>query len=94
MAERSDGFRAWSHKTGRDKGSRRRSGPSQPPDATAGALAVLGLDGTATPAEIKTRYKRLVKRYHPDANGGDKQAEERLKVINQAYATLRTSASA
>jgi len=53
------------------------------------ALAVLGLAATATWAEIKARYKRLVKRYHPDANGGDKQAEERLKVINQAYSTLR-----
>lgn len=94
MASRADGFRAADRETGRDQGSRRRSGPGQPPDANADALAVLGLDAAATPAEIKTRYKRLVKRYHPDANGGDKQAEERLKVINQAYTTLRMSAPA
>jgi curved DNA-binding protein CbpA len=40
---------------------------------------------------LKARYKELVKRHHPDAHGGDKAAEERLKVINQAYSTLKTS---
>jgi curved DNA-binding protein CbpA len=39
---------------------------------------------------IKTRYKELAKRHHPDANGGDRSSEERLKVINLAYATLRS----
>jgi curved DNA-binding protein CbpA len=42
-----------------------------------------------TPARLKARYKELVKLHHPDANGGDKGAEERLKLINQAYATLK-----
>jgi hypothetical protein len=59
------------------------------------ALAVLELDPNATPAEIKAQYKKLAKRHHPDANGGDKAAEDRLKVINQAYTflkSLRTSA--
>ena len=40
---------------------------------------------------LKARYKELVKLNHPDSHGGDKDAEERLKVINQAYATLKTS---
>jgi hypothetical protein len=72
-----------------DNRSRQRQ-ETPPPAATDDkALAVLGLAPTATRAEIKARYKRLVKRYHPDANGGDRQAEERLKVINQAYSTLR-----
>jgi curved DNA-binding protein CbpA len=31
----------------------------------------------------------LVKRFHPDANGGDRDAEERLKLINDAYTTLK-----
>ncbi|MBI3451812.1 MAG: DnaJ domain-containing protein [Rhodospirillales bacterium] len=53
------------------------------------ALAVMDLDNAATPGEIKARYKALVKRHHPDANGGDKQAEERLKSINQAYTVLK-----
>jgi len=59
------------------------------------ALAVLELDPNATPAEIKAQYKKLAKRHHPDANGGDKAAEDRLKIINQAYTflkSLRTSA--
>jgi hypothetical protein len=55
------------------------------------ALAVLQLTGEATTATIKTRYKELVKRHHPDANGGDRASEERLKVINQAYSTLMRS---
>ena len=71
--------------------NRSRQRQERPPPAATDdkALAVLGLASTATPAEIKASYKRLVKRYHPDANGGDRQAEERLKVINQAYSTLR-----
>jgi len=63
-----------------------RRRPAGPVDE---ALAVLELDRTASPYEIKARYKALVKRHHPDANGGDKAAEERLKSINQAYTILK-----
>jgi curved DNA-binding protein CbpA len=52
---------------------------------------VLDLSLPVTLLEVKARYKQLVKRHHPDANGGDKAAEERLKIINEAYATLRHS---
>jgi len=55
------------------------------------ALAIMDLTPPVTPDAIKRRYKELVKQHHPDANGGDKQAEERLKAINQAYATLTQS---
>jgi hypothetical protein len=55
------------------------------------ALAVFELVPPVTVEALKARYKALVKRHHPDAHGGDKAAEERLKVINQAYATLKTS---
>ena len=41
-------------------------------------------------AGLKSRYKELVKLHHPDAHGGDKAAEERLKVINRAYTTLKS----
>ena len=43
---------------------------------------MLELVTPVTLAEIKIRYKILVKQLHPDANGGDKTAEERLKTIN------------
>lgn len=52
------------------------------------ALAVFGLEIPVTRDEIRRRYKQLVKRHHPDANGGDKAAEEKLKEINDAYQTL------
>jgi hypothetical protein len=55
------------------------------------SLEALGLDETATGADIKARYKELVKRHHPDANGGDRSKEGRLRQIIEAYATLRTS---
>jgi hypothetical protein len=53
------------------------------------ALGVLELGWPVTLEDVKTRYKELAKRHHPDANHGDKGSEERLKVINLAYATLR-----
>ena len=56
------------------------------------ALAVLELTAPVTMQEIRTRYRILVKKLHPDANGGDKSAEERLKVVNQAYSTLKAAA--
>jgi DnaJ-domain-containing protein 1 len=55
------------------------------------ALDVLSLEASATLHEIKARYKELVKRFHPDANGGDRGAEERLKQVIKAYGVLRAS---
>ncbi len=46
---------------------------------------VLGVPTTATDDEVKKAYRRLAKRYHPDANPGDKVAEQRMKEINAAY---------
>jgi DnaJ-class molecular chaperone len=40
---------------------------------------------------VKARYKELVKRHHPDANGGDKSAEERFKTVSEAYRTLMST---
>ena len=62
--------------------------PATPPDLRE-PLAVLGLTWPVSLAEVKTRYKALAKRHHPDANGGDKASEEMLKTINLAYAALR-----
>ncbi len=55
------------------------------------ALDDLGLPDKATADEIKTRYKELVKRHHPDANGGDRSSEGRLRQIIQAYKLLKQS---
>lgn len=55
------------------------------------ALSEMNLEESATLQEIKMRYKQLVKRYHPDANGGDKRAEERFKSISEAYNYLMSS---
>ncbi|MDE2238338.1 MAG: J domain-containing protein [Rhodospirillales bacterium] len=52
-------------------------------------LQVFGLSWPVTLEVVKTRYKELVKRHHPDANHGDRKAEEILKTINLAYAALR-----
>lgn len=53
------------------------------------ALETLGIQGHADTVTIKQAYKRLVKIHHPDANGGDKASEERLRSIIAAYAHLK-----
>lgn len=53
------------------------------------ALYVLGLEDTARGPDIKTRFKELVKRHHPDANGGDRASEDKLREIIEAYNYLK-----
>lgn len=50
--------------------------------------ATLGVDRTASAEEIKRAYRKLALRYHPDKNPGNKEAEEKFKQINEAYAVL------
>ena len=52
-------------------------------------LHSLGLDETATPDQVKAQSKTLVKRLHPDANGGSRANEDKLREIIQAYGRLR-----
>ena len=54
------------------------------------SFRVLDLEGNESGAEIKARYKSLVKLLHPDANGGDRSSEDRLRQIIQAYHYLRS----
>jgi DnaJ domain len=54
-----------------------------------GALADLDLDASAQPQAIRARYIELVKRCHPDANGGDRSAEHKLQRVIRAYQALR-----
>ncbi|GIV23548.1 MAG: J domain-containing protein [Bacteroidia bacterium] len=50
--------------------------------------AILGVARNATQEEIKKAYRRLARKYHPDANPGDKAAEEKFKEIQEAYEVL------
>lgn len=50
--------------------------------------AVLGVSATASQDEIKKQYRKLAKRYHPDANASDPKAAERFKEVSEAYTVL------
>ena len=45
---------------------------------------VLGIDKSASEKELKSAYRKLAKKYHPDANTGDKQSEEKFKELSEA----------
>ena len=49
---------------------------------------VLGIGRNADAKEIKKAYRKLAKKYHPDMNPGDKQAEQKFKEITEAYNVL------
>ena len=77
-------------------GDRRRRAQAQPSRPSYGiaamkALTALDLDDTADATTIKARYKELVKRLHPDANGGDRSSEDKLREIIRAYNYLRSA---
>jgi hypothetical protein len=55
------------------------------------ALDSLGLESNARAPDIKARFKLLVKRHHPDANGGDRTCEDKLREIIQAYNYLKSA---
>ncbi|MGL4729044.1 MAG: J domain-containing protein [Bosea sp. (in: a-proteobacteria)] len=59
-------------------------------NAERAALSKLDLEPAAEKALVKSRYKELVKRLHPDANGGDRSREERLQEIIKAYNYLKS----
>lgn len=63
------------------------------PGVRRAALAVLNLAPPFDLEALKRRYKSLVKRHHPDANGGSRESEELLKRINHAYNYLRKECS-
>ena len=53
------------------------------------AFEMLGLEIDAAAQEIKARFKELVKAHHPDAHGGDRTSEDRLRAVIMAYHCLR-----
>lgn len=56
------------------------------------ALDVLGLPIEATRHDLRSRYSQLVRKYHPDRNGGDRSHEARLQAVVEAYQLLRKAA--
>lgn len=83
-----DGFGFFTEETAEQRQQKGRFPPNSRP---AKALRILELAPTAELAEVKARYKALVKRLHPDVTGGDGRAEERLKIINLAYSDLKAA---
>lgn len=57
------------------------------------ALDVLGLALDATRTDLRGRYSQLVRKYHPDRNGGDRSFEARLQEVVEAYQLLRKAAA-
>ncbi len=80
-ARRSDRERQW-----REEDRARRAGVS---GEDARALDVLGLCVDADRQKLRSRYSELVRRYHPDRNGGDRSHENRLQQVVAAYQHLR-----
>jgi curved DNA-binding protein CbpA len=73
---------------------RRARAKPQPQKRTIGnaarkALDRLGLEETASAEEIRQRFTMLVKRLHPDANGGDRSTEDRMREVIEAYKYLK-----
>jgi DnaJ-domain-containing protein 1 len=53
------------------------------------ALGALGLDSEADGAAIRAKYAELIKKYHPDSNGGDRSCEALLEKTVRAYQVLK-----
>ena len=79
-------FHAWRARQARDE-ARQPQRKLKPLEKK--SLKALGLVDGADKDEIKARFKALVKRHHPDANGGDRGSEEKLREIIQAYNYLK-----
>ena len=83
-AANSAAFAAWRNRRPETKEYRRGLKPLERK-----AFDALGLQEGANKDEIKSRFKELVKRHHPDANGGQTGSEDRLREIIQAYNYLK-----
>jgi hypothetical protein len=76
---------AWQHR--HDGSSARFTAPERE------ALGVMGLDPQADRKRLRSRYSELVRRYHPDRNGGDRSHEGKLRRVIEAYQLLRKAAA-
>ena len=55
------------------------------------AMSDLDLDANADGATIRARYTEMLRRFHPDVNGGDRTAEDKLQRVIKAYKTLKAA---
>jgi curved DNA-binding protein CbpA len=83
-------FRELGMGPGRPEGERAAPERRMVRNAERKALDALGLETDASANDIKAKFKVLVKRHHPDANGGDRSCEDRLREIIQAYNYLKS----
>lgn len=82
--------KAWQKFAGNDEAQVKKS-QKFIPEAERQAIHDLGLQSIESWKDIKKRYLDLVKELHPDTNGGQKSAEDRLKKVNLAYSLLKKS---
>jgi len=74
----------------KQRGAGQKTSPeNRAPEPLRQPLIALGLDWPVSMDDLKSRYKTLARLHHPDANGGDRESEERLKIINVAYSAVR-----
>ncbi|MEY4670927.1 MAG: hypothetical protein RLZZ415_806 [Pseudomonadota bacterium] len=83
-----DPLEAISGRAGARKPAQRQDGKAVTPDERR-ALDVLGLALDASRSDLRSRYSQLVRKYHPDRNGGDRSFEARLQEVVEAYQLLR-----
>lgn len=89
-ADFADPLEAIQGRFGRAKAAGRRDGKPVDPGERR-ALETLGLGPDASLREVRARYSDLVRRYHPDRNGGDRSHEARLGQVIEAWQSLRKS---
>ncbi len=88
IAARARGIRARAEGRAREAAMTVRFSPDE-----ARALEVMGLGSDTDRTRLRRRYSELVRRYHPDRNGGDRQHEARLTAVVEAYQLLKVSAA-
>ena len=79
-------------RNGRNHADQHRTHSPRPGTPEERAMSILDLTPPLSIDAIRARYRELVKRHHPDANGGDKTAEEKFKEISEAYRVLMAAA--
>jgi hypothetical protein len=91
--QRGDGYRDPFNLFGRGGPQARPAEPEAPllGKLERNALAELDLEAGVEGTRIRARYTELVRRLHPDANGGDRAGEQRLQKVIRAYQTLRNA---